>query len=72
MIFEDDGEWNDNCLHLTVICSAGEDILEISTLHSVVSITTCNIYNGTKTVSSCELNNENVKKVIETLQKLVR
>jgi len=57
---------------LVINNAQGEENLEIDTLHSIVSITTYNVFNGEKTISFCELNNEQVKKVIETLQALIQ
>jgi hypothetical protein len=57
---------------LVINNAQGEEILEIDTLHSIVSITIYNAFNREKTISSCELNNEQVKKVIETLQALIQ
>jgi hypothetical protein len=57
---------------LVINNAQGEENLEIDTLHSIVCITTYNVFNGEKTTSFCELNNEQVKKVIETLQALIQ
>ena len=50
----------------------GEENLEIDCCQQIVSISTKNVYDGKETLSFCELSNDQVKEVIETLKKLVR
>jgi hypothetical protein len=57
---------------LVINNAQGEENLEIDTLHGIVSIATYNIFNNKKVSSYCELNNEQVKEVIETLQTLIK
>lgn len=57
---------------LVINNAQGEENLEIDMLHGIVSIATYNIFNGKKISSFCELNNEQVKEVIETLQALIK
>ena len=55
---------------LVINNSEGEENLEIDTLHNIVTIATYNVVRGKKISSFCELNNEQVKEVIETLRTL--
>jgi hypothetical protein len=57
---------------LKITNSQGEENLEINTLHSIVCITTRNVYDGKVYESFCELNNEQVQTIIETLQELIK
>jgi len=57
---------------LVINNAQGEENLEIDTLHGIVSIATYNVFNGKKVISYCELNNEQVREVIETLQALIK